>query len=319
MFIDELTIRVRSGAGGRGCESYHMRPDRKYIPNGGDAGNGGDIILRADPQTGSLIALKSKRVFEAERGGHGLGSNQYGRKGKDYIIKVPCGTSIHNKTENLLIRDLIYPGEEVVVLKGGRGGYGNHARRPATPGEEGRELELLLSFKIIADIFLVGLPNSGKTTLLKLLTGAGVRETEYPFATKMPRAGTYYSREVQLSLCELPSIYQASGEGRGLGTRFLKHLERAKLIFLMLNSKNEFADNLKEGYKILIQTIQEFNPDFLKIQRFIVVNKTDLLSKTEQKQKYFLAKEKVYFISAKENKGIDRLMKDAAKKLTLKS
>ncbi len=318
MFIDEITIIVRSGSGGRGCESFHMRPDRKRIPTGGDAGDGGDVILRADDQTGSLITLKSKRIFEAERGGHGLGSGQYGSKGKDCVIKVPCGTTIYNKTENLLIRDLIHSGEEVVVLKGGKRGYGNHARRPATPGEEGKELELLLSFKIISDIFIIGLPNSGKTTLLKLLTGAGVSETEYPFATKTPRAGTYQSDESRISLCELPSIYQASGEGRGLGTHNLKHLERAKLIFLMLDAKNKFADNLKKGYGILIETIREFNPEFLKIPRFIVVNKSDLLSTAEQKKKYVAAKEKVYLISAKENSGVDRLMKDAQKKLGIR-
>ena len=319
MFIDEVVIKVRSGAGGNGCQSFHMRPDRKRIPTGGDAGDGGDVILRADAQTGSLLTLKSKRIFEAERGGHGLGSGQYGRKGKDCVIKVPCGTTIHNQTENLLVRDLIQPDEKVVVLKGGKRGYGNHARRPATPGEEGKELELLLSFKIIADIFLVGLPNSGKTTLLKSLTGAGVSETDYPFATKAPQMGTYQSEEVKLSLCELPSIYQASGEGRGLGTHFLKHLERARLIFLVLDPKNEFAGSLKEGYKILIDTIEEFNPEFLRIPKFIVVNKSDLMSRLDLKKKYFPEKEKVYFISAKNNAGVDRLMKDAQKKLGIRS
>ncbi len=313
MFIDEVTITVHSGAGGRGCESFHIRADRKRISTGGDGGDGGDVILRADPQTGSLISLKSKRIFEAERGELGMGSNQYGRKGKDCIVKVPCGTTIYNKTDNLLIRDLIRPGEEVVVVKGGRRGYGNHARRPATFGEEGKELELFLSFKIIADIFLIGLPNSGKTTLLKHLTGAGVSETDYPFATKAPQAGTYRSDDHELSLCELPSIYQASGEGRGLGTHYLKHLERAELIFVLLDPKSEFATDLKEGYQILIKTIQEFNPDFLKIPRFIVVNKSDFLTSADQKKKYFQAKEKVYFISAKNNTGIDRLMKDAQK------
>ncbi len=318
MFIDELVITVRSGAGGKGCQSFHMRPDRKRIPTGGDAGDGGDVILRADAQTG-LQTLKSKRVFEAERGEHGLGSGQYGRNGKDCVIKVPCGTTIYNQTENLLVRDLIHPGDEVIVLKGGKRGYGNHARRPATEGEEGKELELLLSYKIIADIFLIGLPNSGKTTLLKLLTGAGVSQTDYPFATKAPQAGTYVSEKVKISLCELPSIYQASGEGRGLGTHFLKHLERAQLVFLVLDPKSEFAGSLKEGYKILHQTIEEFNPEFLKIPRFIVVNKSELMSQAELKKKYFPAKEKVFFISAQNNKGIDRLMKDAQKKIGIRA
>lgn len=315
MFIDEITITVRSGSGGKGCESYHMRPDRKYIPNGGDGGDGGDIIVQADANTGSLFALKSKRIFEAERGSHGLGSNQYGRKGKDCIITVPCGTTIHNKKDNLLIRDLVHSGEEVTVLKGGKRGYGNHARRPATSGEEGKELELFLSFKIIADIFLIGLPNSGKTALLKHLTGAGVTETEYPFGTKSPQAGTYQSNEVEIKFCDLPSIYQASGEGHGLGTHFLKHLERAKLLFWVLDPKNEFAAGLTEGYQIITKTIREFNPEYIKIPKLIVVNKSDLLPAKDQKKKYLPNTEKVYFISVKEKTGIDRLMKDAGRLL----
>ena len=311
MFIDEVVIAVCSGAGGRGCESYIVRADRKKIPNGGDGGDGGNVILKADPQTGSLISLKSKRVFEAERGGLGLGNNRYGKKGRDCIVKVPCGTTIYNKTEDLLIRDLVEPNDEVVVLKGGKGGYGNHARKPVTSGGESKELELLLSFKIIADIFIVGLPNSGKTALLKYLTGAGVSESEYPFATKSPQLGTYKSNFSQLSLCELPAIYGASGEGRGLGTHYLKHLERARLIFFVLDAKSEFVSNLGEGYQILFGTIERFKPAFLNIPRLILVNKADLLDKSEQERKMFPAKEKVYFVSAKKGAGIDRLMKDA--------
>ncbi len=313
MFIDDVIITVRSGAGGKGCESFNVRPDRKRIPTGGDGGAGGDVILRADSQTGSLLPLKSKRIFEAERGEIGMGSNQYGRKGKDVIVKVPCGTTIYNQTDDLLIRDLVYPGDEVVVLKGGRGGYGNHARKPATPGGEAGEIELLLSFKIIADIFIVGLPNSGKTSLLKLLTGAHVTETDYPFATKAPQLGTYKSNTNQLSLCELPSIYGASEEGRGLGTHSLKHLERARLIFFVLDVKSEFTQSIKEGYKILLNTVKGINNAFLNIPRFIVVNKSDLMTKKDQKIK--LPKEKVYYISVKEKIGIDQLMKDAQKVL----
>src|SRR3989338_8857835 len=268
MFIDEVTIIVRSGAGGKGCESFIHRPDHKKIPNGGD---GGDVILRADPQTGNLFALKSKRIFEAEAGGAGTRNNKYGRKGSDCIVKVPCGTTIYNKKDNLLIRDLVHPGEEVVVLKGGNGGYGNHARYPTIKGGDSKELEILVSFKIIADIFLVGLPNSGKTTLLKRLTGAGVLETEYPFATKAPQMGTYRSNFDQLRLCELPAIYRAAEEGRGLGTRCLKHLERARLVFLMLDPKSEFSSDLKSGYNILLDTIKHFNPAFAEIPRLLVV------------------------------------------------
>ncbi|MBI4394979.1 MAG: 50S ribosome-binding GTPase [Candidatus Omnitrophica bacterium] len=313
IFIDEVTIVVRSGQGGRGCESFIKRADHKRIPNGGDGGDGGDVILRADPQTGDLFALKSKRIFEAEGGGAGTRNNKYGRKGSDRVVKVPCGTTIFNKKDHLLIRDLVHSGEEVIAVKGGKGGYGNHAGYSATQGGASQELELLISFKIIADIFLVGLPNSGKTTLLKRLTGAGVLETEYPFATKSPQMGTYRSQFNRLRICELPAIYQASGEGRGLGTHFLKHLERAQLIFLVLDPQSEFSTDLESGYNIVIDTIRHYNPAFAEIPRFLVVNKSDLLPKGAEKQKLFPAKERVFFISAKSGTGVSRLMSAAQK------
>jgi GTP-binding protein len=306
--------------------------------------------VRADPQTGSLSPLKSKRIFEAERGGIGIGNNRYGRKGKDYVVNVPCGCTLYNKRDELLIRDLVSPGEEVVVLTGGRGGYGNHRKRPVTQGEASRELELLISFKIIADIFLVGLPNSGKTTLLKRLTGARVAESEYPFATKSPHLGTYRDHSAELRVCELPAIYRASDEGRGLGTHFLKHLERARLIFLMLDFKSEFAEDLKSGHEILIETVRKFNPAFLDIPRFIVVNKADVILQRSAKEnclqdchseakpppnrtadpprilaeknlksemlrfaQHDKFQEKLFFISAKTGKGVDSLMKAARK------
>ncbi|MBI1977569.1 MAG: 50S ribosome-binding GTPase [Candidatus Omnitrophica bacterium] len=311
MFLDEVTITVRSGAGGKGCESYRKRSDHKRIPNGGDGGDGGDVVLKADAQTGSLLPLQSKRIFEAECGGLGSGNNRHGRKGEDCIVKIPCGTTVYNKQNHLLIRDLVNPDEEVVVLKGGKGGYGNHAGLPPVEGAPTKELELLLSFKIIADIFLVGLPNSGKTALLKRLTGAGISEAEYPFATKTPQLGTFQSDFDQLRICELPAVYEASGEGRGLGTHFLKHLERARLIFFMLDLKSEFASDFKTGYDILLSTVERFNPNFLKTPRFWVVNKSDLIETQKPKGINLPKAEKVFFISAKTGEGIEILMRQA--------
>ncbi len=311
MFVDEITITVHSGAGGRGCESYRNRSDHKKIPDGGDGGDGGNVIIRADRETGSLLNLGSTRVFEAASGGLGQGNGRDGRAGEDCVIKVPCGTTLYQLPDRFLIRDLVRSGEEVLLLKGGRGGYGNHSGRAATAGKAGSELELLLSFKIIADIFLVGLPNAGNTTLLKRLTGAHVSETGYPFSTRTPQLGTYQSAVHDLKICDLPSLYKSSGAGRGLGTHFLKHLERARLFFLILEPASEFAEDLKAGCDILLSTIKSFNEAFLAIPRFWVVNKVDQAGKKVDFKKAFPAGEKVFPISALTGEGVDRLMKAA--------
>ncbi|OGW82331.1 MAG: hypothetical protein A3G33_11545 [Omnitrophica bacterium RIFCSPLOWO2_12_FULL_44_17] len=316
MFIDELTITIRSGNGGKGCESLFRRPDRKVIPNGGDGGDGGDVIIRADSNVGSLLSLKSKRVFEAEHGGAGLSNNKYGRKGNDCIISVPCGTTVFNKDDQLLIRDMIESGDQVLVLKGGHRGYGNHQDRDATLGEAGKEIDVFLSYKIITDIVLIGLPNSGKTAFLKTLTGAGVHETDYPFSTKAPQLGTYRTDTSQLRICDLPSIYHGSEEEHGLGTHFLKHLERARLFFFVVDVGSKFSADLSDGFQMLLNIVQRYNLDFLKKQRVVIVNKADLLEKEEMvRHKLFPGSEKIFFISVKDKTGLDELMNEAAKHL----
>ncbi len=308
-------MKIRSGNGGRGCISFLHRPDRKKLPNGGDGGNGGDVVMVADSNIGSLYPLRSKRVYEARPGEPGSGNNRYGRKGEDCVIKVPCGTTVTDHSNGLLIRDLIVPGEEIIIAKGGRGGYGNHADRPETAGIPGKELELLLNFKIIADIFLVGLPNTGKTALLRRLTGAGVQETAYPFATKTPQLGTFRSDRERIRLCELPSIYRASEDGRGCGTHFLEHLDRAKLIFFVLDESGEFAQNLTEGFEILTEVLGRQNELYLEIPRLVVVNKADLIKKPVIPKRGILGKEKILRVSAESGFGLDELMSAAGKLL----
>jgi GTPase len=310
-FLDELTIKVQSGSGGRGCISYMKRMDRKRVPNGGDGGKGGNVILRADPQTGSLVSLKAKRMFEAEAGEVGGSNKKHGRNGNDYIVKVPCGTTIFNKTDQLLIRDLVAQNDQIIVVKGGRGGFGNHSDRPEPVGGQGQFLELFLSFKITADIFLIGLPNSGKTLFLKELTGAGVEETDYPFATKAPQLGTYNADVNDYRICELPSIYEASCAGRGLSTHFLKHLERAKLIFLFVDTSSKFVKDSREGYHVLLKVLKECDARFLNVPRIAVVNKIDLIKKEDLKKLTFPKGEKVHFISNRTQAGVKRLMASA--------
>lgn len=316
MFVDQVNITIQSGRGGRGCESYIKRPDRKMVPNGGDGGSGGDVVIRADENVGSLISLMSKRVMEAQAGQHGKGSNKYGFNGEPLVLKVPPGTTVFNQTSQLLIRDLPNAGDEVVVAKGGRGGYGNHAGRPATRGEEGTALDLLLSFTIIADIFLVGLPSSGKTAILKKLTGARVEPAHYPFATKAPCLGTYRLDSKSYAICELPSIYKHSSEGRGLGDSFLKHLNRAKLIFLVIDPMNPFVKGMKEGYQVLVDAIRAFNPELLHAPRFVVINKMDQKeAKKEVSKKSVKFQDPHFKISALEGTGLKTLMTKAVKKL----
>ncbi len=314
MFLDEIAIQVKSGNGGRGCESHIRRADRKMIPNGGDGGSGGDVIIRSDSHTGSLFPLQSKRVFEAENGGLGKGSNMYGRNGSPLVLKVPCGTTIYNQSGNLLIRDLAEPDEEVMVAKGGRGGYGNHAGRPARPGEEGVLLRLLFSFAVISDIFLAGLPNSGKTALLKRLTGARVEPADYPFATKSPCLGTCTGEPRNFRICELPSLYAHSHEGRGLGNSFLKHLKRCRLLLLVLDPLNPFARGMKQGYDILIQAIEQFDAHFLNIPRFVVINKMDLKDAGKiANRKSVQFKDPHFKVSALTGVGLPKLMRESVR------
>ncbi len=310
--IDERIILVKSGRGGSGCESYWRRSDRKLVPNGGDGGSGGDVVIRATDEVGSLTVLKPKHLYEAETGGAGSGNNRYGKNAPALVLKVPRGTSIFDRDRQLLLRDLVSNGDQVVVAKGGRGGYGNHAGRPRRMGEEGESREIYLSLAILADIVLVGFPNSGKTTLLRHLTGAHVEPTEFPFATKWPALGTYETTSAEYRLCELPSLYVHSAEGRGLGVSFLKHLKWARLVVFVLDPRNAFAKSIQEEYDILFHELEKFDPLFTWKPRIVAVNKTDLLNSKELAQiKKIKFADPVFYISAKEAKGIGPLMKKA--------
>jgi len=309
-FIDELTIKVKSGNGGNGCDSYLRRADKKRIPNGGDGGDGGHIIISADSNMGSLLTLKSKRLFEGRHGTHGTSNNSYGRNGTDCVIRVPCGTTVFNKKDTLLIRDLVKSGEEVMVVRGGKRGAGNHGGRESTRGSMGAEMELFLSFKILCDICLVGFPNAGKTTLLKTLTGAGVQETDYPFSTRQPQLGTHQSDFKDIRICDLPSVYGASEAGGGLGTHHLKHLERTRLLFWVLEPHSEFASP-EAGLQLISKLLNQMNPKWQAIPHFVVMNKADQLSKKEQNDVKLPEGERIYWISAKEGFGLAELMGDA--------
>jgi len=308
--IDEVTISVKAGDGGKGCESRMHVSEKKFIPTGGEGGRGGNVRMRADSNVTTLKGFLYQRHFAAESGTPGGSNRKKGRKGEDLTISVPPGTAIWLKGKRFLIRDLLRDGEEVVLMEGGRGGAGNEGGKQAQPGEPGQSAELILSWKIPADVFFVGLPSSGKSKLLNRLTHANTKEGTYPFTTQQPELGVYETPDFeQVRLCELPGLYRESPEGHGVGIDFLKHLERARILLLMLDPLSEFSSSLGEGYEILSLVLERYQPSFLKIPHAVVVNKMDLAEARERVEKEkFRASGPLFLISAETGEGVEALM-----------
>lgn len=308
--LDKIHLTVQGGRGGKGCESLYHRKDHKTIPNGADGGDGGSVIFRASHNAPGLDRLKLKQHLTAESGEQGGSENKRGRKGEDLIVLVPLGTSLYNRENQMIIRDLCHEGEEVVVAKGGRGGVGNIGDKLATPGEEGEHFEVEVEFRIMADVFLVGLPSSGKSSLLHRLTRASVEGKDYPFATRSPVIGVYpYDDYKQILLCELPSLYGGSTQGRGLGTDFLRHLARAKLIVFMLDTTMKYAPNTREGLDTLQGVVYEHDAALRQVPSVVVVNKIDGAEDLGKVQEELQASGQLYFlISVKTGEGVESLM-----------
>jgi len=310
MLVDKIHLLVQGGRGGNGCESYFHRIDRKIIPNGGDGGDGGSVIFRASHNAPTLERLKMKQHLIAPSGDHGSGSNKRGACGEDLVVLVPIGVSIFNRVTGLAIRDLNHEGEEVIIARGGKGGVGNIGDKKAMLGEEGEWLEVELQLLLSADVFLVGLPNSGKSELLHSLTKAHIEGKDYPFSTKSPVLGMYeYEEYKQISICELPSIFAGSTQGHGLGTYFLKHLAKAKVILYMLDPTLQFSKTLSEGYQTLKKIVCGQNQAFSQLPNAIVVTKIDLCEDPGKVQEEMERLGQLYFlISAKTGEGIESLM-----------
>lgn len=317
MLIDKIHLTVQGGRGGKGCDSYNHRKDHKKVPNGADGGDGGNVIFRSSHNAPGLDRLRLKQHLEAESGEHGSSDNRRGSKGKDLVVLVPIGTSIFRRENRLAIRDLYHEGEEVIVARGGRGGSGNIGDKTATSGEEGELLEVDVEFRIMADVFLVGLPSSGKSSLLHHLTRAPVEGKDYPFATRSPVLGVHdYEDYKQINFCELPSIYEGSTEGRGLGTDFLRHLARAKLILFMLDASFKFSSTTIEGLSTLQRIAYEHDPAYRQIPSAVVVNKIDFACDLGKIQEELQSSGQLYFlISVKTGEGVESLMEFIHKRI----
>lgn len=283
-FVDYVKIYCRSGKGGRG--SAHMRRT-KYIPNGGpdggDGGRGGHVILRGNRNYWTLLHLRYQRHVFAGNGGNGGPNRCFGKDGDDVYVEVPCGTVVYDAENGDYICDVTEHGQEVVLLKGGRGGLGNwHFKTPtrqaprfAQPGEPMLERTVIMELKLLADVGLVGFPNAGKSTLLSKVSAAKPKIADYPFTTLEPNLGIVpYHDGKSFVMADIPGIIEGASEGRGLGLRFLRHIERNSILLFMVPTD---ADDITEEYGILMNEITNFNPDLLDKHRVLAITKSDML------------------------------------------
>ena len=287
-FIDYVKIYCRSGKGGAGCMHLHRA---KYVPkggpDGGDGGRGGHIILRGNRNLWTLLHLKYQKHIMATDGGRGGESRSFGKQGEDKIVEVPCGTVVYDGDNGNFICEVREHGQEVLLLKGGRGGLGNwHFRsainqtpRYAQPGEPAQERNIILQLKVLADVGLVGFPNAGKSTLLSVVSAAKPEIADYPFTTLTPQLGIVSYRDNRsFCMADIPGIIEGAAEGRGLGLRFLRHIERNAVLLFMVPVTSE--DIVKE-YNILLKELEKYNPELLTKARLLAVTKCDIEQPSE--------------------------------------
>ena len=327
-FVDYVRIVCRSGKGGRG--SAHLR-HVKYQPNGGpdggDGGHGGSIILRGNHNYWTLLHLKYQKHVFAEHGGNGGADKCHGTDGKDEYIDVPCGTVVYNAETGKYVCDITHDGQEVVLLQGGRGGLGNFQFRTATrqaprfaqPGEPAQEMTVIMELKLLADVGLVGFPNAGKSTLLSALSSAKPKIANYPFTTLEPSLGIVsYHDNKSFVMADIPGIIEGASEGKGLGLRFLRHIERNSLLLFMVPGE---SNDIKHDYEVLLGELSKFNPDMLEKHRVLAVTKCDLLDDEliEMLKEELPDDLPTVFISAVTGQGLDELKDTLWKELNSES
>ena len=324
-FIDEVKIQLQAGDGGNGASSFRRE---KFIPlggpDGGDGGKGGNVILKCTKNLNTLIDFRYKQHFRAKSGENGRGKNQSGMSGEDLILKVPIYTQIFNDENNELLYDFTIDGEEFIIANGGRGGLGNSNfkssinRAPtfAQKGEDGVKLAIQLQLKLLSDAGLLGLPNAGKSTFLARTTRAKPKIADYPFTTLKPQLGVVYIDKHEFVLADIPGLIEDASKGKGLGDRFLKHVERCGVLLHLIDCS---LPDVVESYQTIRNELISYNPDLADKQEVIALNKIDLLNpKIVQKKKLdlekFIAKNSlknlnVYKISTATGAGIDEVLR----------
>lgn len=315
-FVDYVKIYCRSGKGGAGSAHLHRE---KYVPkggpDGGDGGRGGHIILRGNKNYWTLIHLKYARHIFAGDGESGGASRSFGKNGKDEYIEVPCGTVVYDAETGDFLADITDDGQEVILLKGGRGGLGNWHFRTATnqtprfaqPGEPRQERTIILQLKVLADVGLVGFPNAGKSTLLSVVSAAKPEIADYPFTTLVPNLGIVSYRDNRsFVMADIPGIIEGAAEGRGLGLRFLRHIERNAILLFMIPAD---SNDIREEYNILLNELKQYNPELMDKHRILAITKCDMLDNElmEEMKKEVPQNVQVVFISSVTGLGITEL------------
>lgn len=328
-FVDQVKIHAKAGDGGRGCVSFRRE---KFIPrggpDGGDGGNGGDIVFRVDPGLGTLLDLRYKVHYKAQRGVHGMGSNRHGKNGETLVIAVPPGTIVYDHDSGEQLADLKDHGQKAVLLRGGRGGRGNarfatstnRAPRHAQPGEPGDERTLRLELKLLADVGLVGLPNAGKSTLISAVSAAHPKIADYPFTTLIPNLGVVrYGEFKTFVMADIPGLIAGASEGHGLGTRFLRHVERTDLFLHLVDLSGMQEGDPKEQFSMINAELAGHNAELARKPQIVVLTKCDVTEVREAAQEltpWFEGRGyPVFSISAVTGEGVDALLAAVGERL----
>lgn len=320
-FIDEAIITVRSGNGGNGCLSFRRE---KYVPlggpDGGDGGKGGDVSLVSSQDRRTLYPFRFKHEFTAPRGGGGQGRQRTGKNGRDLVIEVPPGTIVRDAATGDIIKDFCLPGESFIVARGGRGGKGNthfkssthRTPRFAQPGEAGEVKQLKLELKLLADVGIIGLPNAGKSTLISVISSARPKIADYPFTTLVPNLGVVKAGDREpFVVADIPGLIAGAHAGAGLGIRFLRHIERTRMLVHLIDASEIDPEKPLEAYAAINTELSSYSPDLTRKPQIIVLNKLDLPGTEERARAFKAALKKrirLHLISAATVKGIDQLL-----------
>jgi GTP-binding protein len=326
-FIDEVFITVQSGDGGRGCVSFRRE---KFVPrggpDGGDGGKGGDVILQSTSHRRTLYPFRFRRQFKAKNGAPGQGKNKTGKTAENLIIEIPPGTLVSDAETSDLLKDFTQPGESFLAAEGGRGGQGNarfktstnRAPRYAQPGEPGQFFKLKLELKLLADVGIIGLPNAGKSTLISVISSATPKIADYPFTTLNPTLGVVQpDQQESFVVADIPGLIEGAHQGAGLGIRFLRHIERTRILVHLIDASNIDPQNPLASYETINRELAQYNPLLTEKPQILVLNKMDIPG-TEQIAEKFQAAVKnrqVLLISAAARKGIKALKLKLAESL----